>query len=328
MKEQDTHGKPEFERSPEVFKLPAENIEAASAGEIASLQEEVTAAQTKQQEQRTEAAKLVRSEVHEVFDKRGIEELIQSIDFSEDKYDFSTMNSYHAKAKTFDANTVTRGRLQRTGHYYLGDRSTNEQWGDPRETAHRTRQAVEQAGIRKVEYGPVNESVRVPRGGLAGKLGLKKWERVETSAEEPKYYFDYAFNAPSHGDDDAQRAGNYTGQSLQLSVELTQEQAESLSKILADNPKAARSVLDHFMRTTGDAGKWDAELYDDEGNFYDPGERYGEDRSNPYDSGHGVLEARDVRPQFDAVPDLEPRIVGLLGAEPAKNERAKSLPAA
>ena len=112
------------------------------------------------------------------------------------------------------------------------------------------------------------------------------------------------------------RAGHYNGQAVKLSIELTKEQATQLSSILAENPKAARQVLDGFVRSTGDYGKWNAELYDEEGNFHDPDERYSDQ-----------LLARDVRPNYDAIPNVEPQIAGLIDAE-KQAELERFLPAA
>ncbi|GEM_PF-1806980 len=330
MKEQLTDGKTEFERNPNLLKVPEMTIEAASDSEIAAIKQTTEAQHGQREEARTEAASLARTEVHDVIDEKTIEDILTGIDFSDDKYSFSAANQYAADAKTFATNTTSRGHLRNGPWYGGGDakRHMGNAWGDPRNEAHYARQPVEQVGIRKLGPShPEYENKQVLRKGIAGKLGLKKTERVQKPQRETQYFFDYSFNAPSHGDEAARRAGNNTGQDLRLSLELTKDQAESLSKIIAENPKAARTMLDTFMQTTGDAGKWDAELYDDEGNFYDPGARYGADKSNIHGASRGVLEARDVRPQYDAVPGLEPRIVGLVDVEPAR-ESIRALPAA
>lgn len=262
--------------------------------------------QAKAETTRVEAVGLALKEVHETLDSQDIESLIEGIDFSNDKFTFETHNSLHGEAKAFHE----AGRFEGNGklmkpNYPEKDKPVPEnEWGNPAKEAHSSHQVVEQVGIRStVDHKYEKQEKRVPRRGLAGKLGFKQkiMEDVQVG-EETKYVFDYAFAAPSHGEDAAKKAGNYTAQQIHLSVELTKEQATQLSSILAENPKAARQVLDGFVRATGDYGKWNAELYDDEGNFHDPAERYGKE-----------LEARDVRPNYDAVPDVEPQIVGLIG---------------
>lgn len=255
----------------------------------------------------TKVIGLALKEVHDIHNTADLESLIKGIDFSDDKFRFITGNSYHAEAKTFDRNTELRGKAKLGEPRYPDPNSPrinpDNLWGRPADEAHYSHQPVEQVGIRStVDYKYEQQEKYVPRRGLAGRLGFKQkiMENVRVG-EETKYVFDYAFATPSHGEDAAKRAGNYTGQQIHLSVELTKEQATQLSSILSENPKAARQVLDSFVRSTGDYGKWNAEIYDEEGNFHDPAERYGKE-----------LEARDVRPNYDAVPDLEPKIVGLV----------------
>ena len=273
---------------------------------------------------RTEAVGLALKNVHETQNAADLESVIGRMDFSDDKFKFAIRNTYHAEAKTFDRNTELKGKAKLGEPRYSDPEShrinPDNLWGRPAEKAHYSHEPVEQVGIRSmIDYKFEKQEKRVPRKGLAGKLGFKQkiMEDVKVG-EETKYVFDYAFAAPSHGEDAAKRVGNYTGQQIHLSVELTKEQATQLSSILAENPKAARQVLDGFMRSTGDYGKWNAELYDDEGNFHDPAERYGKE-----------LEARDVRPNYDAIPSLEPKVIGLIGAnEEVAPKPAMYLPAA
>lgn len=250
---------------------------------------------------RVEAVGLALKEVHETLDTHDLESLVESIDFSDvNKRSFSiTANQEKMRDGLLKPGT-TRG----DGH--LRDTVRHESyegtWGDPYTESNMQHEVVEKAGIRQVDKYIGSTLRSAPRKGLLGKIGFK--EQVGTpmrKSEEPGYVFDYSFNSPREGSEDAIRAGHYNGQAVKLSVELTKEQATQLSSILAENPKAARQVIDGFVRSTGDYGKWNAELYDDEGNFHDPDERYNDQ-----------LLARDVRLNYDAIPDAEPRIVGLI----------------
>lgn len=282
--------------TPEIAPVSIEDTEAPARGE-----------QAKADTERNEAVGLALQRVHETQDAADLESIIAGIDFSEDKFDFRIANTYHAEVKTFNINSMERGLLEWGAPVYPDpkDHSINpgNLWGNPRQKAHSSREPVEQVGVRSMpDYKFESQEKIVRRRGLAGFLGLKQkyMERVQVG-KGAKYIFDYAFAAPARGDDAAKRSGNYSGQTIELSVEITRDQAVQLSGILAKNPKAARQVLDGFMRSTGDYGKWNAELYDDEGNFHDPAERYGVN-----------LEARDVRPTYDAAPSLEPKIIGLI----------------
>lgn len=252
---------------------------------------------------RTDTVGLALKEVHETLDTHDVESLIESIDFSNvNKHSFSITANQEKKIDGHMKPGTTRG----DGH--LRDAARHESyegaWGDPYTESNVQHQVVEKAGIRQVDRYIGSTLRSEPRKGLLGKIGFKK--QVGTpmrKSEEPGYVFDYSFSSPREGSEDATRAGHYNGQAVKLSIELTKEQATKLSSILAENPKAARQVLDGFVRATGDYGKWNAELYDDEGNFHDPDERYNDQ-----------LLARDVRPNYEAIPDTKPQIVGLIGA--------------
>ncbi|MBM3210059.1 hypothetical protein FJZ39_01795 [Candidatus Saccharibacteria bacterium] len=283
------------------FRLP-EIIDANRA--------ELTALHAEEKAKRGNVVTLLQAEVKTVVDTHELENMLEQIDFAEDKFKFCIANSYAADVQTFAKNSENKGQAKFSAPFYpdkISSGAINE-WGNPRDEAHYAHIPVEKVGIREAPTVKWSTEERLmPRKGLAGKLGFKK--KIDVSVpvmDEPKYVFDYTFQAPSQGENETKRAGNYTGQSIQLSLELSKEQAESLSRILANNPKAARSILDSFMRATGDYGKWNAELYDDSGSFQDPGERYGQN-----------FQARDVRPQYDAVPELAPQIVGLIAEQPA-----------
>lgn len=251
---------------------------------------------------RTEAVGLALKEVHETLDTHDLESLIEGIDFSNvNKHSFSiTANQEKMRDGLLKPGTTRGdGNLRDTVRH----ESYEGTWGDPYAESNTQHSVVEKAGIRQVDRYIGSTLRSEPRKGLLGKIGFKK--QVGTpmrKSEEPGYVFDYSFNSPREGSEDATRAGHYNGQAIKLSVELTKEQATKLSSILAENPKAARQILDGFVRATGDYGKWNAELYDDEGNFHDPDERYNDQ-----------LLARDVRPNYEAIPNTEPQIVGLLG---------------
>lgn len=246
---------------------------------------------------RTEAVGLALKDVHETLDTHDVESLIDSVDFSDvNKYKFSIMTN---QAKMRDG--VLRSGISRSE----GELSKSAGLGDVYREANdiENPQVVERAGIQEVERY-IGSTIRSePRKGLLGKVGFKKQVGAPMrKSEQPDYVFSYAFASPRNGSEDAKRAGHYSGQAVNLSIELTKEQATKLSSILAENPKAARQILDGFVRTTGDYGAWNAELYDEEGRFHDPDERYNDQ-----------LLARDVRPNYEAIPYTEPQIVGLIG---------------
>lgn len=265
---------------------------------------------------RTKAVGLALKEVHDTLETHDLESLIESIDFSNsNRYGFSiTANQEKMRDGLLKpGSTRGDGQLRDTARHESYDGT----WGDPYTESNVQHQVVEKAGIRQVDRYIGSTLRSVPRKGLLGKLGFK--EQVGSpmrKSEEPGYVFDYSFNSPREGSEDAMRAGHYNGQAVKLSIELTKEQATQLSSILAENPKAARQVLDGFVRSTGDYGKWNAELYDEEGNFHDPDERYSDQ-----------LLARDVRPNYDAIPNVEPQIAGLIDAE-KQAELERFLPAA
>lgn len=284
---------------------------------------EVEAIKAPPPEQRVAGLTKARENLAEAVKEDELGEVLRDLDFSDPRnFQLFIADSYHGQAATGASNTRSegRGRAYRSEklpnghtvslglgrpHYSDADRRHN-QWGDPIQDAHLSGQAIEKVGIRAepiVEYEDVPGRVRAD--GLKGKLGFTKAATLYSKTHETdqhKYIFDYAFAAPANGEAAAQAAGNHTGQNIELSIGLTEEQAHGLSRILAEDPTAARAVLDNFVEQTGDKGKWEAELYDDAGNFYDPGERYGTEH----------MVARDVRPNYDAVPDLKPQIIGLL----------------
>lgn len=262
-------------------------------------------------EERAGALSAAKSEVHDVLNDRELEKIISGIDFADSNVAFNISNSYHAEAETGEQNTVIRGTGSSRGGIVsppqYRDDGNKDKWGNPSDEAHYGGQPVEKVGIREgSNIVWAKEKQTVPRRGVLGKMGLKTTREVDVVKETiPTYTFDYAFAAPSHSDDeDARKVGNNTGQRINLSVNITKEQAQQLSAILAKKPEAARLVLDAFMAKTGDAGKWNAELFDEEGAFYDPGARYGDE-----------LVARDVRPNYGTKPDLKPEVVGLLTTE-------------
>lgn len=277
---------------------PVEGVALASPEEIA---QRTPTENEQDQTAHNEAVGLALRGVHETLDTHDLESLVDGIDFSDvNKHAFSIT----ANQLKMQDGVLRAGSSDRSGHLRdaMHRESYEDAWGDPYADANSQHQVVEKVGIRQVDRY-IDSTIRsVPRKGLLGKMGLKKQVGTPRKKDEPGYVFDYSFNSPGEGDEDAMRAGHYNGQAITLSVELTKEQATKLSSILAENPKAARHILDTFVQTTGDFGTWNAELYDDEGAFHDPDEKY-----------NGELLARDVRPNYGAIPDIEPQIVGLIG---------------
>lgn len=250
------------------------------------------------------------NKAEEAIDNKELDTVLDGIDFSDkENYQFFANSSYHAEASegTSGSSVSQAGEGQNlvTGTNQYRNIPGAESWGSPRNEAYgEGKTSVEKVGIREstsYSYGELAPK-KVPRRGLLGRLGFKKkeMERPIIRNEKPDYIFDYEFAA---GTADPE-VGNNTGQNIKLAIKLSKEQAEGLSKILAENPLAARDVVDRFVRETGDYGKWNAEIFDQEGQFHDPGERYSND-----------LLARDVRPNYEAAPDLKPQIVGLVGTE-------------
>jgi len=284
-------------------------VEQPSVAEVPSVSEVESVDQASQQIVALKAAEVG---VHEALETKSVGETIDGLDFSEKNYFFVAGNSYHAPAETGTVSTRTEGLGLHGygGHithpHYLNDESKSDNaWGNPSHEAHYGRQPVEKVGIRQNptwDREPVEKTVPAP--GWKGKLGFKR-TLVATEyvkRPEPVYTFDYEFAAPSHSDDaSATEAGNNTAQHIRLNLNLSKEQAVQLSKAIEADSTVARSVVDAFVSKTGDIGKWNAEIFDEKGNFYDPGANYGND-----------LLARDVRPRYDAVPDLKPQVIGLL----------------
>ena len=260
-----------------------------------------------------------------------VDKLLDSIDFdSTDRLKFSIAARGHhntvseaigrgSSAQLLGADGKLYDReMGRTGSD-MGLRYHDEQhhgaagkWGSPSEEAFKTGGVVEQVGISKSSDKIwVTETVRKPIPGIRGKLGFKKdYQESVLRDREPVYQFDYELAAPGAVKDalidkskDAE-VGNFTGQNIKLSIKLNKEQAESLSEVLTKDPTVARKLLDRFMASHGDNGKWNSELFDEDGNFYNPVKRYGED-----------FTARDVRPRYESIPDLKPKIIGLIDAE-------------
>lgn len=265
--------------------------------------------------QKIVALKAAEGDVRDAFEKGAFDKVLDSLEFPQDKYSFAISDTYHAEATTGSQNTRTEGR---GGHkqggsilspqYYDAKPGAVNKWGNPRDEANNSGQPVERVGIRTnptVVWEKTEKKLPVP--GWRGKLGFKRKQVTsEPKKGEPTYAFDYEFAAPSVKREgvsqEALDAGNRAGQNIRLSIELSKEQAEALSKILENDPTAARKILDKFVEKTGDNGKWNAEIYDEDGAFHDPGERYGKE-----------LLARDVRPRYDVVPDLKPEVIGLFG---------------
>lgn len=296
------------------FKAP--QVEAA--GEIIKSQTESTLGLMKAPEvtpeeeaaQKTTAMRAAEQDVTEAIKRKGIEDVVGTLDFSPEKFDFFAVDSYQAQAttqaKTGGPNTrhEGKGEMIQPQYYDKQDLANRNKWGNPSQEAHLGGQPIEKVGIQvgSTEVWSQTEK-KLPIPGWRGKLGFKRLQKVpELKTVEPQYRFDYEFAAPSHSDNEAALdAGNRTGQKIRLSLKLTKEQAEDLSAILKEDPKMARTVLDKFVAATNGNGMWEADVFDEEGKFHDPGERYGTD-----------FVARDVRPRYEAVPELQPEIVGLI----------------
>lgn len=272
------------------------------------------------------ALKAAEKSVGEAIESKSLKKVLATLDFSQDKHSFVISDTYHAEATTGHQNTRVEGRGSRqqggnilSPQYYDAKPGAQNKWGNPRDEAYSSGQPVERVGIRasaSQQWGQTEKDLPIP--GWRGKLGFKSKQMVsELKQVEPVYTFDYEFAAPSVKREgvsqEALDAGNRAGQNIRLSVELSKEQAQALSKVLEKDPTVARTILDKFVAQTGDAGKWDAEIYDEDGKFYDPGERYGKD-----------FVARDVRPRYDAVPNLMPKVVGLFGQDAASENNQKS----
>ena len=260
-----------------------------------------------------------------------VDKLLDSIDFdSTDRLKFSIAARGHhntvseaigrgssaqllgADGKLYDREMGRTGSDMGLRYHDEQHRGAAGKWGSPSEEAFKTGGVVEQVGISKSSDKIwVTETVRKPIPGIRGKLGFKKdYQESVLRDREPVYQFDYELAAPGAVKDalidkskDAE-VGNFTGQNIKLSIKLNKEQAESLSEVLAKDPTVARKLLDRFMASHGDNGKWNSELFDEDGNFYNPVKRYGED-----------FTARDVRPHYESIPDLKPKIIGLIDAE-------------
>lgn len=260
--------------------------------------------------------------VHEALESKSLTEIIDSLDFSEKKFSFVASDSYHAEAAAASSTRFEgNGSPRQGGHilqpqYFDKANFHDEKWGDPLREAHYSKQPVEKVGIRANDtWAREQVEKTLPIPGLLGKLGFKRKQMVTETVRqvEKAYTFDYEFAAPSHSEDGAALdVGNRTGQGLRLSLSLSKEQAAELSKAIDSDPTVARLVLDSFVAKTGDIGKWNAEIFDEEGTFHDPGERYGDD-----------LRARDVRPRYEAVPQLKPEIIGLIGEGVPEGEQLK-----
>lgn len=271
-----------------------------------------------------QSAALVAAEkgVNEAHEGKKLDSVLESIDFSKDKFNFSIADTYHGQARTGIHNTRTEGTSRPSPHYFDDKPGAQNKWGNPRNEAHNSSKPVEQVGIRESASQVWAQTEQVVRArGLKGMLGFKSTRMVsELKNVEPTYTFDYEFAAPAVKRDGTSQAaldaGNRAGQNIRLSLEISKEQAEALSEIIAKDPTAARAVLDKYVEATGDKGKWNAEIFKEDGTFEDPGERYGVDG----------FAARDVRPRYTAVPDLKPAIIGLIGRpEPAAaDEKAQA----
>lgn len=311
-----TNNKPEAE--PELKPVEVVESQQEPAVEVFKLPEISSVEQSAQNAAALQAAEVG---VHEALETKSLSEIIDSIDFSDKKFSFVASDSYHAEA---EAASSTRfegdGAPRQGGHilppqYFDKANYNEEKWGSPLYEAHDSRQPVEKVGIRANATWAREEVEKVlPIPGVIGKLGFKRKQVIsETVMQEAKAYtFDYEFAAPAHSDDEAALdAGNRTGQGIRLSLSVSKEQAVELSKAIENDPTIARSVVDAFVAKTGDNGKWNAEIFDENGDFHDPGERYGDD-----------LRARDVRPRYQAVPNLKPEIIGLIAEDVAEVKTA------
>jgi hypothetical protein len=282
---------------------------------------------------------IARAEVvaDKTIEAANVDKLIDGIDFdSTDRLKFSIAARGHhntvseavgrgssaqllgADGKLYDREMGRTGSDMGLRYHDEQHRGAAGKWGSPSEEAFKTGEVVEQVGISKSSDKIwVTETVRKPIPGIRGKLGFKKdYQESVLKEREPIYQFDYELAAPGAAKDALigksknAEAGNFTGQNIKLSIKLNKEQAESLSKVLAEDSTVARKLLDRFMASHGDNGKWNSELFDEEGNFHNPVKRYGEDFS-----------ARDVRPHYESVPDLKPRIIGLVSIEDSAPKR-------
>jgi len=310
------------------------NKQMAQAKDISQLRingEPVTPSQTPEEQaaERTGLITKAKSDVYLAHDKQESKSVVESLDFSPGKFSFFASNSYHAEARTSERNTTTSGKgAGQPGFAYSKNVGNHQEdlWGNPRQEAHYKKEPVERVGIRetkRIEY--VETEKTVPAKGLRGKLGFKQTVKVQEPrfSEEPTYFFDYELATPSHGDEAARAVGNNTGQNIGLHIELTKEQAEGLSKIIEKDPAAARSVLDVFMAKTGNAETWNAKVFDEDGKFQDPATPYYNKTGFAKESGYkfgkdeitGGFLARDVRPNYDAMPSLKPEVVGTVGSK-------------
>lgn len=265
----------------------------------------------KQAEQQAITLRSASGEVKKALETNDLEKILDELNFSPDKYNFAISDSYQAEASTGEQNTRTEGQNSLNirdlsyPQYYGKESVPQNKWGNPRDEAHSSRRPVERVGIRaSTSERWVQTEKLVPMPGWRGKLGLEHKRVVpELQQVEPTYTFDYELATPALSDDKAALdLGNRAGQGIRFSLKLSKEQAKALSAAIQKDPTVARAVLDRFVRETGDNGKWNAEIFDEDGQFYDPGERYGD----------GFV-ARDVRPRYDAMPDLKPEIIGLVG---------------
>lgn len=275
-----------------------------------------------QAEQQAITLQSASGEVNKALEANDLEKILDELNFSPDKYNFAISDSYQAEASTGEQNTRIEGQNSLNirdlsyPQYYGKESDPQNKWGNPRDEAHSSRRPVERVGIRAsaAEQWVQTEKL-VPMPGLRGKLGLKHKRIVpELKQVEPTYIFDYELATPAKSDDQAALDfGNRAGQGIRFSLKLSKEQAKALSAAIQKDPAVARTVLDRFVRETGDNGKWNAEIFDKDGQFHDPGERYGD----------GFV-ARDVRPRYDAMPDLKPEIIGLVGD--VENEASSDMP--
>jgi hypothetical protein len=273
----------------------------------------------------------------EAADARSREQqLLDGLDFSDPyKFEVSLDNTYHAPAAVdqghVNRRTVGEGnqdghpRKTPEGHHISGhlgaadypDAHFQNTWGNPREMAHLEHRVVEQVGIREKKiYATEFVKGKERADGWRGYVGFKKEVIADHNTHdtgEIKYILDYTFSAPgTEGDTEdseaAQAAGNYTGQHIDFHLELPPEQALELAELIREDPTIARQVLDRAMEATGHAKTWNDKVIDDEGNFHDPGAEDDKD-----------YLARDVRPNYDAVPGLEPKRFGLAAPKHEQN---------
>ena len=308
---------------PELEQKPIEHAELEPLqSEVAELPHVPELPSAEQKMQNMVALKAAEVDVREALETKSLTEVIDGIDFSDKKFSFVARDSYHAEATVGSgARFEGNGSPRQGGHilppqYFDEGNYTNEKWGDPLKEAHYSNQPVEKVGIRANDtWARVQAEKVLPIPGIRGKLGFKRNQIVTETVKqaEPAYTFDYEFAAPSNSEDQAALdIGNRTGQGIRLSLNLSKEQAIELSKAIENDPTVARSVVDAFVAKTGDNGKWNAEIFKENGEFEDPGERYGDD-----------LRARDVRPRYQAMPEFKPEIVGLITEARLESEDAE-----